>query len=40
MQEKLGLETDEITIESAHWLRKKEGEKMGHHSKIFKLQEA
>ena len=25
LQKKLGLETDEITIERAHWIRKKEG---------------
>ena len=29
LQKKLGLETDEITIERAHWIRKKKGEKEG-----------
>ena len=35
LQEKLGLETDEITIESAHWIRKKEGEKNGPSQQNF-----
>ena len=38
LQAKVGLETDEITIESAHLIRKKNGEKkMDHNTKIFKL---
>ena len=41
LQENLGLETDEISIEGTHWISKKEGEtKMDHHRKIFKLQAA
>ena len=41
LQEKLDLGTDEITIESAHWIRKKKGEKkIDHNSKILELQAA
>ena len=41
LQEKLGLGTDEITIESSHLIRKKKGDKkMDHNSKIFELQAA
>ena len=41
LQEKLGLGTDEITIESARLIReKKRDKKMDHNSKIFELQAA
>ena len=41
LQEKLGLETDEIIIERATWDRKeRRKKKKDHHSKIFELQAA